>query len=338
MLCPVQGILGGTFDPPHNAHLAMARAAYAQLGLEAVRLMPAGDPWQKRDSSVSAPSDRWAMTELLAAEDDRLVADDTEISRNGPSYTIDTIEHLAERQVLIVGADAALGIPTWHRGDELVELVDLAVVPRRGVAVEDVEGAVGRSVKWLEMDPIDVSSTKIRVLASAGGDFHDLVPSSVLDYIEDNELYRPRASRHGRSLSSGPMKSISPGAAPDAIEAARAAAVAIDAKSGEDVVLFDLSRLLVVTDVFVLATGTSRRNVLTLVDEVVSIGDPSARKARTTGSGFFSITATSWSTCSTDRRASTTTSSGCGPTPRESSSSRAHQQRSLDKLPFRQGL
>ncbi|MFV1970690.1 MAG: nicotinate-nicotinamide nucleotide adenylyltransferase, partial [Acidimicrobiia bacterium] len=129
----MQGILGGTFDPPHNAHLAMARAAYAQLGLETVRLMPAGDPWQKRDSSVSAASDRWAMTELLAGEDGRLVADDTEISRNGPSYTIDTIEQLGERQVLIVGADAALGIPTWHRADELVKLVDLAVVPRPGI-------------------------------------------------------------------------------------------------------------------------------------------------------------------------------------------------------------
>ncbi len=270
MLCHVQGILGGTFDPPHNAHLAMARAAYAQLGLETVRLMPAGDPWQKRDTSVSAASDRWAMTELLAGEDGRLVADDTEILRNGPSYTIDTIEQLGERQVLIVGADAALGIPTWHRADELVKLVDLAVVPRPGITAEEVERAVGRSVKWLEMDPIDLSSTMIRVLASAGGDFHDLVPSSVFDYIKDNDLYRPRDSRHGRSLSSSPMKRISPGAAPDAIEAARAAAAAIDAKSGEDVVLLDLSRLLVVTDVFVLATGTSRRNVLTLVDEVVA--------------------------------------------------------------------
>jgi nicotinate-nucleotide adenylyltransferase len=189
MLCRVQGILGGTFDPPHNAHLAMARAAYAQLGLDTVRLMPAGDPWQKRDTAVSAALHRWAMTELLAREDDRLMADDTEISRIGPSYTIDTIETLGERHMLVVGADAALGIATWHRGDELVELVDLAVVPRPGIGPEEVERAVGRSVQWLEMDPIDLSSTKIRILATAGGEYRDLVPSSVYDYIEANELY-----------------------------------------------------------------------------------------------------------------------------------------------------
>jgi len=248
----------------------MARAAYAQVGLDTIRLMPAGDPWQKRDTTVSPASDRWAMTELLASEDDRIVADDAEISRGGPSYTIDTIEQLGERHVLIVGADAALGIPTWHRGGEILELVDLAVVPRPGVAAEQVEQVVGRSVKWLDMDPIDLSSTKIRILAAAGGEYHDLVPSSIYHYIKDNELYGSGVSRHARSLSSSPMKRHSPGATQDAIEAARAAAVAIDAKSGEDVVLLDLSRLLVVTDVFLLATGTSRRNVLTLVDEAVA--------------------------------------------------------------------
>ncbi len=192
MLCCVQGILGGTFDPPHNAHLAMARAACAQLALDAVRLMPAGDPWQKRDATVSAALHRWAMTVLLADEDDQLVADDTEISRSGPSYTIDTIEQLGDRHVLIVGADAALGIPTWHRGDELLELVDLAVVPRPVTSVGQVELAVGRSVVWLEMDPIDLSSTKIRELAAAGGDYQDLVPSSVSHYIQDKQLYGPR--------------------------------------------------------------------------------------------------------------------------------------------------
>ncbi|MEN8040995.1 MAG: nicotinate (nicotinamide) nucleotide adenylyltransferase [Actinomycetota bacterium] len=265
----MQGILGGTFDPPHIAHLAMARAAFEQLKLEAVRLMPAGDPWQKSDSTVSPAADRLAMVRLVADEEDWLVADDTEVRRDGPSYTVDTVEQLPERAVLILGADAALGIPTWHRGEDLVGLVDLAVVPRPGVARSDVEDAVGGSVTWLEMDPIDLSSTKIRVLATGGGEFRDLVPPEVFAYIEEHDLYVRRGSRHPESLSSSRMKKNRQSAAPDAVLAARTAAAAIDSKSGEDIALLDLSDLLVVTDVFLLATGTSRRNVLTLADEAV---------------------------------------------------------------------
>ncbi|GMQ93680.1 MAG: nicotinate-nucleotide adenylyltransferase [Acidimicrobiia bacterium] len=189
MLFGVQGILGGTFDPPHNAHLAMARAAYVQLRLDSVCLMPAGDPWQKRESDVSDASDRWEMTVLLAAQHDWLVADDTEISRIGPSYTIETVEEFDERPVLILGADAALGIPTWHRGYELVNFVDFAVAPRPGITMEDVERAVGSSVIPLDMDPIELSSTEIRELASAGADYRHLVPGAVHEFIESNRLY-----------------------------------------------------------------------------------------------------------------------------------------------------
>lgn len=202
MLCVVQGILGGTFDPPHNAHLAIARVAYTQLGLDVVRLMPAGDPWQKVDSQVSPGSDRIAMTELLAEEDGKLVADGREILREGPSYTIDTIEEFGERHVLIMGADAALGIPTWHRSGEVLDRVDLAIVPRSGISTDDVHTVLGRSVRWLEMDSIDLSSTKVRDLVSRGLDHRDLVPQSVFDYIVEHGLYRPRDSRRDRSLSS----------------------------------------------------------------------------------------------------------------------------------------
>lgn len=273
MLWGVQGILGGTFDPPHNAHLAMARAARSQLGLDVVRLMPAGDPWQKREAGVSAALHRLAMVELLAADDTGVVVDTTEITRSGPSYMIETIERLGqsldERVVLILGADAAVGIPTWHRAEELVSLVDFAVVPRSGIERRDVESAVDGSVTWLEMDPVDVSSTRIRQLVGSGGDYAALVPETVLGYIEAHGLYVSPESREGTSLSSAPMTKRSNIATPDAILAARAAAAAIDEKSGEDIALLDLSDLLVVTDVFVLATGTSRRNVLTLADEAV---------------------------------------------------------------------
>jgi ribosome-associated protein len=209
------------------------------------------------------------MVELLAAEDERIVADDTEIVREGPSYTVDTLEQLDSRAVLILGADAALGLSSWHRADEIVGMVDLAVVPRPDVSREDVEAAVTVPVIWLEMDPVELSSTLIRQLARSGADYSDLVPDAVAGYIEAKGLYQYREIRHGDSLSSPPMRKRSHTASPDAVAVARCAAVALDAKTGEDIAILDLSDLLVVTDVFVLATGTSRRNVLTLADETV---------------------------------------------------------------------
>ena len=231
--------------------------------------MPAGDPWQKRGSGVSASVHRLAMVELLAAEDDHVVVDTTEIMREGPSYTIDTIEEMADRSVLILGADTALGLPSWHRSDDVLDMIDLVVAPRSGVSQESVEDALGRPVTWLEMEPIDLSSTLIRQLIRSGGDISALVPSSIVNYMEAEGLYEYRENRHPDSLSSAPMTKRSHTAAPDAIAAARAAAEALDEKSGEDIALLDLSDLLVVTDIFVLVTGTSRRNVLTLADETV---------------------------------------------------------------------
>lgn len=248
----------------------MARAAYTQLGLEVVRLMPAGDPWQKHEVGVSDARHRLAMAELLAAGDAHLVVDDTEMLREGPTYTIDTVEQLDERSVLILGSDAALGMPTWHRADEISAHVDIAVVPRPGVVRADVEAAVGTSVIWLDMEPVDLSSTMIRLLARKRADYSEYVPSSIARYIAAEELYQPRENRHGVPLSSTGMSIRVNTATPDAIEAARVAAAALEERSGEDIAILDLSDLLVVTDIFVLATGTSRRNVLTLADETVA--------------------------------------------------------------------
>jgi ribosome-associated protein len=210
------------------------------------------------------------MAELLAAEDPCLVVDDTEMARSGPTYTIETIEQSDERCVLILGSDAALGMPTWHRGDEIAGLADIAVAPRPGVIRGEVEAAVGGPVIWLDMDPVDLSSTMVRQLVRSGASCKELVPRAVAEYIAAEGLYRPRRSRHGDSLSSSVMSKHTQTASPDAIEAARVAAVALDAKSGEDIAILDLSDLLVVTDIFVLVTGTSRRNVLTLADEAIA--------------------------------------------------------------------
>ncbi|MGI9666943.1 MAG: nicotinate-nucleotide adenylyltransferase [Acidimicrobiia bacterium] len=184
------GILGGTFDPPHVGHLSVANAAIEQLGLDEVRFVPAGDPWQKADEYVTEARHRLAMTRLAAAEDPRFVVDDIEIRRDGPSYMIDTVETYAEPCVLILGTDAAAGIPTWHRGSELLRKVEIAVVGRPGVAPEDVEKALERPVLRLDMPSVEVSGTAIRTHVASGFSPRFLVPGPVCDYIDSNELYR----------------------------------------------------------------------------------------------------------------------------------------------------
>ncbi len=145
MLAPVRrGILGGTFDPPHVAHLVAAETAYRQLALDVVTLMPAGDPWQKADRRVSAPLHRLDMTELAAAGVGYFEVDDREVRRQGPTYTIDTIGSFPADDdiVLILGADAAAGLAGWHRADEVRGRASFAVMPRPGIAADAVEDAL----------------------------------------------------------------------------------------------------------------------------------------------------------------------------------------------------
>jgi nicotinate-nucleotide adenylyltransferase len=183
-------ILGGTFDPPHFGHLALANAAVEQLDVTEVRLVPAGDPWQKHGIEVSDARHRLAMTRLAAAEDERFVVDDIEIRREGPTYTIDTVEALGPGCILILGADAALGLPTWHRYEDLLDATDIAVVERPGIDVATVERTLGWQVHALSMPMMDVSGTQIRQYVKAGFSPRFLVPDPVADYILTNRLYR----------------------------------------------------------------------------------------------------------------------------------------------------
>ncbi len=190
----MKGILGGTFDPPHFGHLAMANAAHEQIGLDTVLLMVAGDPWQKADDPPSDPDHRLAMTALAAAEAEFLEVDDRELRRDGPTYTYDTVAAMGTECVLIVGADAAAGVPTWHRADELLEIARFAVVPRPGVDPDAVTDALGDRFSWLEMPPVDLSSTLIRAHVGKGYSARFLVPEAVASYIAVNGLYRSPSS------------------------------------------------------------------------------------------------------------------------------------------------
>jgi nicotinate-nucleotide adenylyltransferase len=190
----VIGILGGTFDPPHIAHLALAQAAHEQLELDEVLFMPAGNPWQKSGDVITPTDHRMAMTRLAASGAPYFVADDREVLRRGPTYTIETIEELGQDCVLVLGADAVRGVPSWVRSDELVDRVTFAVVDRPGVSRDDIDESVLRKCTWIDMPGIDISSTEIRSHVASGHSARFLVPDAVAAYIETNDLYKSGSS------------------------------------------------------------------------------------------------------------------------------------------------
>lgn len=195
MLAPVRrGILGGTFDPPHVAHLVAAETAYRQLALDVVTLMPAGDPWHKADRRVSDPVHRLAMTELAAGGVGYFEVDDREVRRRGPTYTIETIGSFPADDdiVLILGADAAAGLAGWHRADEVRGRASFAVMPRPGIAVDAAEDSLHpASPVWLDTPEIAISATELRAMAARGASIRFLVPDEVWRYVEAHRLYSP---------------------------------------------------------------------------------------------------------------------------------------------------
>lgn len=180
------GIFGGTFDPIHIAHLHAAECAKHQLGLDRVLVMPAGDPWQKAHRRVSSDEDRVAMCLIAVAGADGLAVDEREIGRQGPTYTIDTLATFPDEEelFLIVGGDAAAGLDTWHRWEEILDRATLVVIPRPGNMTSDIPGSV-----VIEMGALEVSGTDIRRRASNGRPFRYLVTPTVHDYISTHDLY-----------------------------------------------------------------------------------------------------------------------------------------------------
>ena len=191
MLCAVRrGILGGTFDPLHVVHLMAGEAARATLDLDVVTFITAGDPYQKHGIPMSTPEHRWNMTELGIEGVEYFEADAREVERPGPSYMIDTLESFdaSEEITLILGADAAAGLPTWHRWEDVVERTTVAVISRPGVAEEEV-AATGAPYLWLDTPGIPISSTMLRARAEAGRSIRFFVPDPVWHYVEENDLY-----------------------------------------------------------------------------------------------------------------------------------------------------
>ena len=194
------GVFGGTFDPIHNAHLAVAQAAAETCGLERVVFIPAGQPPHKPDAVISPAADRVAMIELAIAGNDRFAVDRLELERAGPSYTVDTLETLHARGdsnvSLILSAEAFRQLPTWHDPRRILELARVIVAPRDGYADPDPDLLGQRfpefvdRVTVLDWPRLRLSATELRERAMAGRSLRYLVPDAVAAYIGDHGLYR----------------------------------------------------------------------------------------------------------------------------------------------------
>ena len=193
------GVLGSAFNPPHLGHLALAQEALWQLGLDEVVLMPTGEAPHKRIHDDPGREQRLAMTRLAAADDPRFSASTLEVEREGPSYTYETLQLLAEEKgepdlVFVMGADAAVGLETWREPERVVKLARIAVARRAGISDADVGsvlrslGAEGRAT-MLEMPQFGVSSSAVRERAAAGRPLRYLVPEAVARFIEEKGIY-----------------------------------------------------------------------------------------------------------------------------------------------------
>jgi nicotinate-nucleotide adenylyltransferase len=203
------GILGGTFNPPHIAHLVCAQEARHQLGLDQVLLVPVNVPPHKVAPDDPGPAHRARMCELAARNQSWLTVSTIEIDREGQSYTVDTLRQLHEdaprdELVLIVGADAAASLPGWRMPEEIAQLATLAVASRGTVHEGDVREALAlvdsgppapriAAPVFFDMPRLDISSTDIRRRVATGRPIRYLVPDPVADYIDRHGLYRVTA-------------------------------------------------------------------------------------------------------------------------------------------------
>jgi len=194
------GVLGSAFNPPHLGHLALAQEALWQLGLDEVVLVPTGTAPHKRIADDPGRELRLAMTRLAAADDSRFSVSTSEVEREGPSYTYETLEQLAKERgdrelVFVMGADAAVGLESWREPQRVTELARLAVARRAGISDADVAAvlrsldAEGRAT-MLEMPQFGVSSSSVRERAATGRPLRYLVPESVARFIEEKGIYK----------------------------------------------------------------------------------------------------------------------------------------------------
>jgi len=193
------GVLGGAFDPPHLAHVALANAALDQLQLEQLRIFPTGQAWHK-PQALSAPEHRLAMARLAFGRLPRTVIDERELRRPGPTYTVDTLrelkaEHPAAQLFLVMGEDQAIALMRWREWEAVLGLAVICMAARASAASSADAAQPGlpaqAELRSLQLPQMPESATEVRERAAAGADISHLVPPAVARYIERHHLYRP---------------------------------------------------------------------------------------------------------------------------------------------------
>jgi len=194
------GLFGGTFDPPHVGHLALAEWARERLRLDRVIFVPAGQPPHKRGRAISSAAARLAMTRLAIRGHPAFEVSTIEVHAGGPSFTVETLHRLAGMRpgahlYLLIGADSLDEFRTWQGPEDILALATLAVAARPGAGRAATRAwARRRRVMWLDNPGLEVSSSVVRARARAGRSVRYLVPDAVAHYIERYHLYRGPAA------------------------------------------------------------------------------------------------------------------------------------------------
>jgi nicotinate-nucleotide adenylyltransferase len=197
------GILGGTFDPVHNGHLAAARQLRGVAGLHEVWLMPNATPPHRMAAPLASAVDRMRMVELAVAGHEGLIPSRMEVDRGGVSYTIDTTRQLAreypgQRFTLLIGSDAALQIRGWHEADALLDEASFVIFnrPETALAPQTLHelGFVPARTRIVHLDTPAIAAHQVRDRLARGAPIGELVPAAVADYIRSHDLYRGNAA------------------------------------------------------------------------------------------------------------------------------------------------
>ena len=196
------GIYGGTFAPPHNGHIAAARAFVLRGGIDRLFIFPAGIPPHKQVSADDDPAHRLAMARIAFADLPRTEVSDWEIRQEGRSYTVLTLEHLTSpgrELVLLTGTDMFLTLDSWYRAADIFRLAEVVCIRREADRKKSAEIAkkilqyrelFGARVRLMEEDALVLSSSALRGIAAGGGDLSPYLPNGVADYIAAHRLYR----------------------------------------------------------------------------------------------------------------------------------------------------
>lgn len=198
------GLFGGTFDPIHNGHLYIAQAFADEIGLETVVFLPAGDPYHKPQSTQTPAQDRFNMTQLAIAKDQRFAISDCDMVRAGKTYTFDTVQIFRQQFPnahlwWLLGSDSLMQLHQWKKWQTLVRQVNIAVAMRKGDRLSDMppvlhawlgEALQNGSVRILNAPMYDISSTQIRDNIGSGRLSDGLLPQAVVRYIQNHHLYR----------------------------------------------------------------------------------------------------------------------------------------------------